>query len=82
MKVAGCRFCGNTSASRRPVGELGNPAGPCPRCGHLMFWMMDAEGEDQTRGDQSRQFEPGSVKQAVGARRAPGPRTGATARQP
>jgi hypothetical protein len=43
MSVASCRFCGATDPLRKPGGILGEPAGPCRKCGHLMFWEAQHE---------------------------------------
>jgi hypothetical protein len=44
MGVASCRFCGATDPQRKPVGRIGEPAGPCRGCGHLMFWEAQHAG--------------------------------------
>jgi hypothetical protein len=44
VTVAGCGSCGEVAGSRRPAGRLGEPAGPCAKCGRLMFWMRDEYG--------------------------------------
>lgn len=39
--IAACGFCGNVAPGRKPGAEPGRPAGPCSRCGHLMFWSAE-----------------------------------------
>jgi hypothetical protein len=41
--VAACKSCGAADPKRKPAGQLGQPAGPCRRCGRLMFWMLDKD---------------------------------------
>jgi len=77
MAIAGCRFCGNTAADRKPGGELGNPAGPCARCGHLMFWMTDEEARGlRPERLKAHRFSARVIARAVEARRGLRPGTG------
>jgi hypothetical protein len=49
MTVAGCPFCGTIAQSRRPGGQPGEPAGPCPGCGRLMFWTTSNDARELVR---------------------------------
>jgi hypothetical protein len=41
--VASCRRCGAVNRDLVPVGRLGDPVGPCLKCGRLMFWMAEPD---------------------------------------
>jgi hypothetical protein len=57
--VAACKSCGAADPERKPAGQLGHLAGPCQRCGRLMFWMLDKGeaplAEDRRLGTDVRQ---------------------------
>jgi hypothetical protein len=64
--IAACAHCGNVAPARKPGAGLGKPAGPCSRCGHLMFWTA----EDQLpKGPAVSRSLDGAVGQARQARR-------------
>jgi hypothetical protein len=73
---AGCRFCANT-ISRRPGGEPGTPAGPCAWCGHVMFWISDAEAHrlivESAAKARGLRLRREAVRRAVDARRVGSP---------
>ena len=64
--IAACAHCGNVAPGRRPGAELGEPAGPCSQCGHLMFWT--AEDQLPKRHAVSRSLD-GAVERARQAHR-------------
>jgi len=60
--VAACKSCGATAPTRKPAGRLGQPAGPCQRCGRLMFWMLNKDegplaGERRLASELQRRAE-------------------------
>jgi hypothetical protein len=62
VTVAGCQSCGQTVESAERGGFFGTPAGPCPSCGRLMFWMTPEDafvlrGGTSDAGDLTRAVE-------------------------
>ena len=69
MTVAGCLFCGTIAESRRPGGKPGEPAGPCPGCGRLMFWTTSGDARELVRRRAGR-ARAKAMETARDARRA------------